>query len=64
MDTKALCEALCAITDALAAECQRLRFSPHKLALEAIRERLDVLLDALLDGAAQDRGDAGTGGEP
>lgn len=31
-----------------------LRFSPHKLALGAIRERVDVLIDHILDEGVQE----------
>jgi len=40
---------LCELADALQAEGDRLCFSPHKLALEAICERLDVVIDTVLE---------------
>ena len=40
---------LCSLADAIQAECVRVDFSPHKLALEAIVERLDVLIDDVLE---------------
>jgi len=40
---------LCELADALQAECVRVDFSPHKLALEAITERVDVLIDHILE---------------
>lgn len=51
MTKRRLFAELCAITDALQEEGARLDFSPHKLALEAIRERLDVLIDQVLEEA-------------
>jgi hypothetical protein len=53
--TRDLFTRLCAVADALQAECVRLDFSPHKLALEAIRERLDRVIDQILDeGVTED----------
>jgi len=46
---KTLFSALCAVADALQAECARVDFSPHKLALEAICERIDTLIDQVLE---------------
>jgi len=40
---------LCEVADAIQAECVRVEFSPHKLALEAICERLDVVIDTVLE---------------
>jgi hypothetical protein len=55
MTQRTLFTQLCAITTDLAAECERLRFSPHKLALEALRERLDGVIDQILDeGVTED----------
>jgi hypothetical protein len=48
MTPLALFEALAAVTTDLVAECERLRFSPHKLALEALRERLDRVIDQVV----------------
>jgi len=44
-----LFHALCQVADALQAEGVRIDFSPHKLALEAITERIDVLIDTILE---------------
>ena len=49
MTKRGLFEALCEVADALQAEGDRLCFSPHKLALEAICERLDVVIDTVLE---------------
>ena len=49
MRKRELFTALCDVTNALQAECERLRFSPHKLALEAITERLDGVIDQVLE---------------
>lgn len=49
MTKRCLFEALVRLANDLQAEGERLRFSPHKLALEAIAERLDVLLDTVRD---------------
>lgn len=57
MSTRELFEQLSDITTALQAEAERLRFSPTKLALEALVARLDVLIDQVLDGATRDRGE-------
>lgn len=54
MTTRQLFLALSDLTTALAAEAERLRFSPHKLALEALRERLDGLLDQIIDEGVHD----------
>lgn len=54
MTTKTLFVTLADLTTALAAECDRLRFSPHKLALEQLRERLDGLLDMIVDEGVHD----------
>lgn len=51
-----LFDALCAVADALQDECVRVDFSPHKLALEAIVERVDVLIDQILEDGVQDDG--------
>lgn len=41
---------LCAVADAIQAECVRgVDFSPHQLALEAILDGLDVLIDDVID---------------
>jgi hypothetical protein len=55
---RALFTQLCDLTTALAAECERLRFSPHKLALEQIRERLDLVIDQVLDEGVVEREDS------
>lgn len=57
MTKQALFTQLCDITTALAAEAERLRFSPHKLALEALRERLDVVIDQVLEEGVQEEDD-------
>lgn len=49
MTTRTLFLTLAAITTDLQAETARLRFSPHRLALEALRERLDRVIDAIVD---------------
>lgn len=49
MTKRCLFKALCEVADALQEECVRLDFSPHKLALEAICERLDVVIDTVLE---------------
>ena len=49
-----LFQSLCDVADALQAECVRLDFSPHKLQLEAITERLDVVIDAVLEATSLD----------
>ena len=49
MTKKTLFSALCELADALQAECVAWDFSPHKLALEAICERVDVLIDTVLE---------------
>ena len=54
MTRKTLFSALCAVADALQAECARIDFSPHKLALEAIVESLDVLIDTVLEEGVRD----------
>jgi hypothetical protein len=54
MTTRALFLTLSDLTTALEAECARLRFSPLKVALEGIRERLDALLDAVVDEGVHD----------
>ena len=56
MTTKTLFVTLSDLTTALQGECDRLRFSPHKLALEQLRERLDVLLDQIVDEGVQEEG--------
>lgn len=48
MTKRDLFQALCEVTDALQAECVRVCFSPHKLALEALVDRLDVLIDDVI----------------
>lgn len=48
MTKLSLFQALCSLADALQDECVRVDFSPHKLALEAILDRLDVLIDDVL----------------
>lgn len=59
MTTRVLFLQLSDLTTALAAECDRLRFSPVKLALEQLRERLDGLLDMIVDeGVHDDKEDA------
>jgi hypothetical protein len=57
VETKALFEQLSDITTDLQAEAARLRFSPTKLALEALVARLDGLIDQVIDGAARERGE-------
>lgn len=54
MTKRTLCAQLCVIADALQAECARLDFSPHKLALEAITERLDRVIDDILEAKSLD----------
>lgn len=54
MTKLALFTKLCDVADALQEECVRLDFSPHKLALEAITERLDVVIDAVLEATSLD----------
>lgn len=54
MTKKYLFGALCEVADALQAECVRIDFSPHKLALEAITERLDVVIDEVLEATSLD----------
>ena len=49
MTKRQLFAGLCELADALQGECVRVDFSPHKLALEAIVERLDVLIDQILE---------------
>lgn len=49
MTKRTLFTRLCELADALQEECVRVDFSPHKLALEAITERVDTLIDTLLD---------------
>lgn len=56
MTKRQLFTRLCELADALQAECVRVDFSPHKLALEALVERLDVLIDQVLEEGAQDDG--------
>jgi hypothetical protein len=53
--TVELFAALSDITDALQAEAARLRFSPTKLALEALVARLDGLIDQVMDEAVRER---------
>ena len=48
-----LFSSLCSLADALQAECVRVDFSPHKLALEALVDRLDVLIDKILEEGIQ-----------
>jgi hypothetical protein len=57
VETRDLFAQLSDITNDLQAEAERLRFSPTKLALEALVERLDGLIDAVIDGAARERGE-------
>jgi len=54
MTKRALFTCLCELADALQAEAARLDFSPHTLALEAIVERLDVLIDTVLEDGVQE----------
>lgn len=54
MTTRVLFLTLADVTTALAAECARLRFSAHKLALDSLRERLDALLDKVIDEGVHD----------
>lgn len=56
-----LFKALCGLADALQAECIEGDVSPHKLALEAIVQRLDVLIDAVVDEGIHE---AGTPADP
>ena len=56
MTRKMLFSALCAVADALQDECVRVDVSPHTLALEAIVERLDVVIDQILEDGVQDDG--------
>lgn len=49
--------ALCDVTNAVQAEVERLRFSPHKLALETIREHLDQVIDQVLEEGVTDEGE-------
>jgi predicted RNA-binding protein len=46
---KTLFSALCEVADALHEECTRIDFSPHKIALEQAVERLDVIIDEVLE---------------
>ena len=54
MTKHALFTRLCSLADALQEECVRVDFSPHKLALEAITERVDTLIDEVLDDGVHD----------
>ena len=56
MTKLSLFQALCSLADALQAECVRLDCSPATLALEAIVEQLDVLIDDVLEHGVQDDG--------
>lgn len=49
MTTHTLFHALCSLTNDLQAECDRLRFSPTRLTLEALVARLDAVLDQIVD---------------
>lgn len=49
MTKLALFQRLCSLADALQEECVRVDFSPHKIALEAIVDRLDVLIDDIIE---------------
>jgi hypothetical protein len=46
---RVLFDVLCCLANALQAECDRLCFSPQKIVLEAIVERVDVLIDTVLE---------------
>ena len=54
MTKLALFTKLCDVADALQEESARLDFSPHKLRLEQIRERLDVVIDEVLEATSLD----------
>ena len=56
MTKLSLFQALSSLADALQAECVRVDFSPHKLALEALVDRLDVLIDEVLEDGVLDVG--------
>lgn len=49
MTTRVLFQQLCGLADALQAEGARLTFSPHKMALEQVVERLDALIDQVVE---------------
>ncbi len=54
MTKLALFQALAELADVLQAECVRVDFSPHKLALEALTDRLDVIIDQVLEEGVQE----------
>ena len=56
MTKRQLFQQLCDLADALEDECDRVDVSPHQLALEQVVERLDVLIDAVLEEGVQDNG--------
>lgn len=49
MTKRQLFSSLCEVADALQEECVRVDFSPHKIALEAVVDRLDVVIDQVLE---------------
>lgn len=57
MTKRVLFEALCDVANAVQAEVERLRFSPHKLALETIREHLDQVIDQVLEEGVTEQGE-------
>lgn len=61
MTTRTLFLTLAAITTDLQAETARLRLSPHRLALEALRERLDRVIDAIVDEGIVEEREEGEG---
>jgi hypothetical protein len=54
MTKRRLFTTLCQLADTLQEECVRVDFSPHKLALEEIVERLDMLIDEVLEEGVRD----------
>ena len=54
MTKRFLFDVLCCLANALQAECDRLCFSPQKIILEAIVERVDVLIDQILEEGVQE----------
>ena len=49
MTRRCLFTALAEVATTLQAECARICFSPHQIALTAIVERLDVIIDQILE---------------
>jgi hypothetical protein len=56
MTKLSLFQALCSLADALQAECVRVDFSPHTIALEAIVDSVDRLIDTVLDEGVDEGG--------